>query len=60
VVHSFVRTAKGECTSFDFPGGNPQNNGGEGTFAVSSNQTGVITGYWNDKSNNRHGFVRTP
>jgi hypothetical protein len=60
VVHSFVRTAAGDFTSFEVPGANTQTSDFEGTFAVSINPAGVITGYWNDKSGNTHGFIRTP
>ena len=60
VVHSFVRTAAGKLTSFEVPGANTQPSDFEGTFAVSINQAGVIAGYWNDKSGNTHGFIRTP
>lgn len=60
VVHSFVRTAAGKFTSFEVPGANTQSSDFEGTYAVSINQAGVITGYWNDKLGNLHGFIRTP
>jgi hypothetical protein len=60
VVHSFVRTAAGKFTSFEVPGANTQSYDYEGTFALSINQAGVITGYWNDKLGDTHGFVRKP
>jgi hypothetical protein len=60
VVHSFVRTAAGKFTSFEVPGANTQSYDSQGTFAVSINQAGVITGYWNDKLGNTHGFIRKP
>jgi hypothetical protein len=59
-VVSFVRTAAGKFTSFEVPGANTKSYDYQGTFALSINQAGVITGYWNDKSGNAHGFIRTP
>lgn len=60
VYHGFVRTAAGEFTSFEVPGANTESDSSEGTFAVGINNAGVITGYWNDKNGDTHGFVRTP
>jgi hypothetical protein len=60
VYHGFVRTAAGEFTSFEVPGANTQSDSYEGTYAVGINDAGVITGFWNDKDGDTHGFVRTP
>jgi hypothetical protein len=43
--------------TFDVPGAGTS--AGQGTFAFSINQPGTIAGYYLDKSNVYHGFVRT-
>ena len=50
----------GESTiiTFDAPGAGTS--AGQGTFAFSINQPGTIAGYYLDKSNVYHGFVRAP
>jgi hypothetical protein len=60
VYHGFVRAADGTITTFDAPGaGTSENNVYvQGTFALSINDDGVITGYYVDASDGYHGFVR--
>jgi hypothetical protein len=48
---------KSTILTFDAPGAG--NSAGQGTFAFSINQGGTIAGYYLDKSNVYHGFVRT-
>jgi hypothetical protein len=61
VYHGFVRSADGTVTSFDASGaGTSENNVYvQGTFALSINDDGVITGYYVDASDGYHGFVRS-
>jgi hypothetical protein len=60
VYHGFVRSASGTITTFDAPGAGTSENSVyvEGTFALSINADGVITGYYVDASEGYHGFVR--
>jgi hypothetical protein len=60
VYHGFVRSASGTITTFDAPGaGTSENNVYvQGTFALSINDDGAITGYYVDASDGYHGFVR--
>lgn len=60
VYHGFVRAADGTITSFDAPGAGTSENSVyvQGTFALSINDDGVITGYYVDESEGYHGFVR--
>jgi hypothetical protein len=55
-VSGFLRHENGEIIKFDAPDAAPANFGG--TFAVSINPAGEITGYYNDVNNVIHGFVR--
>jgi len=50
--HGFVRTAEGNITTFDAPGGVGS------TFPSSVNVWGTITGYSYDGNGTAHGFVR--
>jgi hypothetical protein len=57
ITHGFVRSSDGSFTSFDAP-----NQGGglnPGTYALSINDSGSITGYVSD-SLGMHGFLRSP
>jgi len=57
LAHGFVRVAAtGTTTTFDAP--NAGTNKNEGTFAVSINDSGVITGVSSDSITAEHGFVR--
>jgi hypothetical protein len=60
VYHGYVRSASGTITTFDAPGAGTSENSVyvEGTFALSINDDGVITGYYVDSSEGYHGFVR--
>jgi hypothetical protein len=53
VSHGFVRTNRGEITSFDPPGS-------VSTSAYGSNPEGAIAGYYSDSNGVTHGFVRAP
>ncbi|HMD17376.1 MAG TPA: choice-of-anchor D domain-containing protein [Terriglobales bacterium] len=56
VAHGFVRAADGTVTLFDAPGAGTGKN--EGTFPISINSGGVITGMVDDTKSVYHGFVR--
>ena len=57
LAHGFVRVAAtGNIATFDAP--NAGTNKNEGTFAVSINDGGVITGVSSDSITAEHGFVR--
>jgi hypothetical protein len=60
VYHGFVRSASGTITSFDAAGAGTSENSVyvQGTFVLSINDDGVITGYYVDASEGYHGFVR--
>jgi hypothetical protein len=72
VMHGFLRTPDGRITTFEAPGAGdetvtgfvsttiPGVDGGQGTYAISINQAGAITGFYIDGSNVAHGFLRTP
>jgi hypothetical protein len=61
VYHGFVNSASGTITTFDAPGAGTSENDVyvQGTFALSINDDGVITGYYVDASDGYHGFVRS-
>jgi len=56
VAHGFVRSASGTITLFDAPGAGTGKN--RGTFPISINTGGVITGMFSDTNSVYHGFVR--
>jgi hypothetical protein len=58
VLHGFVRAASGTVTTFDAPGAGTS--ALQGTFPISINTTGEITGTYLDGSYAYHGFVRMP
>lgn len=60
VYHGYIRTADGTITTFDAPGAGTSENSvyAQGTFALSVNDEGVVTGYYVDASDGYHGFVR--
>jgi hypothetical protein len=60
VYHGFVRSATGKVTSFDAPGANTTPGAYSGTFPVSINDQGEITGYYLDANNVNHGFLLLP
>jgi len=59
VTHGFLRTLDGRFTSFDAPYAGDDGLDGEGTFALSINNFGVIAGYAKDSNGLNHGFLRT-
>jgi hypothetical protein len=52
-THGFVRAAQGTITAFDVPGSTV-------TFPVNINDSGFVTGWYQDGSGNYIGFVRIP
>ena len=60
VYHGFVRSPEGKVTSFDAPNANTASGSYSGTFPVSINDEGAITGYYLDVNNVNHGFLRLP
>jgi uncharacterized membrane protein len=60
VVHGYLRSAWGDITTFDVPGGGPQGIGCFADCSVGLNDGGAITGYYLDANNVYHGFVRSP
>jgi hypothetical protein len=60
VFHGYLRSPEGNFTTFDAPGADKTAGDFNGTFPVSINDWGVITGYYVDKNNVIHGFVRFP
>lgn len=60
VVHGFVRSPEGKFTTFDAPGADTTAGDFNGTFPVSINDEGVITGYYIDANFVFHGFLRLP
>ena len=60
VFHGFVRSPDGKFSTFDAPGADLTANDFNGTFPVSINDWGVVTGYYIDKNGVIHGFVLIP
>jgi hypothetical protein len=60
VYHGFVRSPQGKVTTFDAPGANTAAGSYSGTFPVSINDQGAITGYYLDANNVNHAFLREP
>ena len=61
VDHGFLRSPSGdEFIAFDAPSAGRTAGSGQGTFPVSINKAGAITGHYNDSNNVNHGFLRTP
>ena len=56
--HGFLRYPRGKLTTFDVPGGGV--GFFQGTYPVSINPAGAITGNYTDSNNVNHGFVRAP
>lgn len=55
VNHGFVRSQRGEITTFDVPGAG--SGSGQGTIPGSIDPAGGITGFYVDASNVSHGFL---
>jgi hypothetical protein len=53
VPHGFVRTERGDITTFDAPGA-------VATLAFGNNPEGAIAGFYFDSNGASHGFVRAP
>jgi hypothetical protein len=60
VFHGYVRSPDGKFVTFDAPRADLTANDFNGTFPVSINDWGVVTGYYIDQNNVVHGFVRFP
>ncbi len=60
VYHGFVRSPFGDVTTFDAPGANTSVGSYSGTFPVSINDRGEITGYYLDANNVNHAFLLIP
>jgi hypothetical protein len=60
VYHGFVRSPQGKVTTFDAPGADLTPGDYNGTFPVSINDQGAITGYYLDAKNVNHGFLLLP
>jgi len=60
VYHGFVRSPQGKVTTFDAPGADLTPGDYNGTFPVSINDQGAVTGYIYDKNNVIHGFLLLP
>lgn len=60
VTHGFVRIPSGKFISFDAPGANSATGSFFGTFPISINDTGIITGNYTDDVGRNHGFLRMP
>ena len=60
VYHGYLRSPEGKFTTFEVPGADTTAGDFNGTFPVSINDWGVITGYYIDKNNVVHGFLRFP
>ena len=60
VYHGFLRSPEGTFTTFEAPGADTTAGNFNGTFPISINDWGVITGYYIDANNVLHGFLRLP
>lgn len=58
VAHGFLRTPRGDFTSFDAPGAGSAAGLDQGTVAYSINRWGEIGGLFQDQNNVFHAFVR--
>lgn len=60
VYHGFLRSPEGKAISFDAPGADLTPGDYNGTFPVSINDWGAITGYYIDPMGIFHGFLVLP
>jgi len=60
VYHGFLRSPEGTLTTFEVPGADTTPGSYNGTFPVSINDQGAITGYYVDVNNVYHGFLLLP
>ncbi|MGO4879405.1 MAG: hypothetical protein ACLP59_01125 [Bryobacteraceae bacterium] len=63
VAHGFLRAPYGEITTFDAPDAGtlgPAQNISQGTFPMTNNTEGAISGFYIDQNYAYHGFVRIP
>ena len=60
VYHGFLRAPDGTFTTINAPGANTTAGDFSGTFPTGLNVEGAISGYYCDKANTCHGFLRAP
>ena len=60
VYHGFLRSPNGTFTTFEAPGADTNPGDFNGTYPSNINDSGAITGSYQDVSNVFHGFVRAP
>jgi hypothetical protein len=60
IYRGFLRAADGRFTTFAAPGADTTPGSFNGTFPVSINDWGVITGYYIDKNTVLHAFLLIP
>jgi len=60
VVHGFLRRPEGSFATFEAPGADTTANSYNGTFPVTINDQGTITGFYLDANNVAHGFLLLP
>ena len=60
VYHGFLRKQTGKMITFDAPRADTTAGSSHGTFPVSINNEGAITGHFLDANSVYHGFVRLP
>ena len=60
VFHGFVRSPDGKFLTFDAPGADLTANDFNGTFPVSINDAGIVSGFYIDANNVFHSFLLLP
>jgi hypothetical protein len=60
VSRGFLRSPEGSITTFQVPGADTTPNSYNGTYSVSINDRGAITGFYFDANNVSHGFLQLP
>jgi hypothetical protein len=60
VFHGYIRSPDGKFFTFDAPGADLAAGDFNGTFPVSINDAGVVSGYYIDSNNVFHGFLLLP
>jgi len=58
--HGFVRAPDGRITEFNVPDAGTNGSQGQGTFVVSINTEGAVTGQYVSSDNVTHSYVRNP
>lgn len=60
VFHGYIRSPDGKFVTFDAPGADMNPGDFNGTFPVSINDAGMVSGYYIDSNNVFHSFVCLP